>query len=203
MPGVRRDIEIIALTGMIWGCKRHSRRDPGELSTATNERDILDKPGRISVKNNPKSRLARIRLYRFIRPLGLTTYGLLVLSIIYGILGLSFMHHRIIAVFTLIIASTHGLTVALLYIKRRTYRLSPNETRQRTEEFLNMCICSGCPSWTECGEKGGFCLSAIGKSSCITEEKGCICPRCPVTGKMGFKHDYYCTRGSEKKLLEM
>ncbi|MEE9192698.1 MAG: DUF2769 domain-containing protein [Candidatus Aerophobetes bacterium] len=113
------------------------------------------------------------------------------------------MHHRIIAVFTLIIASTHGLIVALLYIKRRTSRLSPNERRQRSEELLRMCICSGCPSWIECGEKGGFCLSAIGKSSCITDHKGCICSRCPVTGKMGLKHDYYCTRGSEKKLLEM
>ncbi|TKJ46924.1 hypothetical protein CEE34_06435 [Candidatus Aerophobetes bacterium Ae_b3a] len=66
-----------------------------------------------------------------------------------------------------------------------------------------MCICPQCPSWIECGEKGGFCLSAIGKSSCITEQKGCICPGCPVTGEMGLKHDYYCTRGSEKKLLEM
>ena len=154
------------------------------------------------MKNKSKSRLARIRLYRFVRPLGLTAYGLLVLSLIYGILGLSFMHHRIIAVFTLITASTHGLIVALVYAKRRTYRLSPNETQQRTEELLNMCICSGCPSWIECGEKGGFCLSAIGKSSCITDEKGCICSRCPVTGEMELKHDYYCTRGSEKELLE-
>jgi len=155
------------------------------------------------VKNKSKGRLARIRLYRFVRPLGLTAYGLLVLSLIYGILGPSFVHHRILAVFTLIIASTHALTVALLYIKRRTYKLSLNDTRQRSEEFLNMCICPQCPSWIECGEKGGFCLSAIGKSSCKTEQKGCIFPGCPVTGEMGLKHDYYCTRGSEKKLLEM
>lgn len=154
------------------------------------------------MKNNPKSGLTIIRLYRFIRPLGLATYGLLVLSLIYGIFGLSFTYHRIIAIFTLIIASTHGLTVALLYVKRRTYKPSFNGTRQRTEEFLNMCICPGCPSWRECGEKGGFCLSTIGKSSCITEEKGCICPRCPVTSKKGLKHDYYCTKGSEKELLE-
>ena len=159
-------------------------------------------PGGTNMKSRSRSRLAKILSYKFIRPLGLTAYGLLVLSIIYGILGLSFMHHRIIAVFTLIIASTHGLIVALVYAKRRTYRLSPNETRQRTEEFLNMCICSGCPSWTECGEEGGFCLSAIGKSSCIIDQKGCICSRCPVTGEMGLEHDYYCTRGSEKELLE-
>ena len=59
--------------------------------------------------------------------------------------------------------------------------------------FAN-CICGKCPSWVECGEKGGFCL--IGKSTCIKEEKGCICPDCPVTKKMGLKHGYYCTRGS-------
>ena len=155
------------------------------------------------MKNRPRSRSAEIRIYKFIRPLGLTAYGLLVLSLIYGLLGLSFAHHRIIAVFTLIIAGTHGLTVALLYIKRRTHKLGLSESRQRSEEFLDMCVCSGCPSWTECGERGGFCLSAIGKSSCITEQKGCTCPGCPVTGEMGLKHEYYCTRGSEKKLLEM
>lgn len=154
------------------------------------------------MKKKPEFSPVRIRLYRFVRPLGLTAYGLLVFSLIYGIFGLNLTYHRIIAVCTLIIASTHALTVALLCIKRRRYRISPNGIRQRTEEFLNMCICPQCPSWMECGEKGGFCLSAIGKSSCITEQKGCICPGCPVTGEMGLKHDYYCTRGSEKKLLE-
>ena len=43
----------------------------------------------------------------------------------------------------------------------------------------------------------GFCFAAIGKSGCISEEKGCICGSCPVTSKMGLKHGYYCTRGSE------
>lgn len=155
------------------------------------------------MEKKPKFSPVRIRLYRFVRPLGLTTYGLLVLSLIYGIFRLNPTYHRIIAVFTLIIASTHALTVALIYAKRRTYRLSSNETQQRTEELLDMCICSGCPSWTECGEKGGFCLSAIGKSSCITDQKGCICPKCPVTDEMGLKHQYYCTRGSEKELSGM
>jgi hypothetical protein len=39
----------------------------------------------------------------------------------------------------------------------------------------------------------------IGKSGCITEEKGCICGGCPVTNKLGLKHAYYCTKGSERE----
>ncbi len=60
-----------------------------------------------------------------------------------------------------------------------------------------MCPCSQCPSWTECGEKGAYCLEAIAKSACIKEAKGCICGGCPVLKEMGFKHGYYCMRGSE------
>ncbi|MCD4821867.1 MAG: DUF2769 domain-containing protein [Methanococcoides sp.] len=43
----------------------------------------------------------------------------------------------------------------------------------------------------------------MGKSSCITEEKGCICGGCPVTEKLGLTHGYYCTCGSEKEQLGM
>ncbi|MCK5661811.1 MAG: DUF2769 domain-containing protein, partial [Methanosarcinales archaeon] len=50
-----------------------------------------------------------------------------------------------------------------------------------------------------CGEKGAYCFPTIGKSKCITEENGCICGGCPVTEKMGLKHIYYCTKGSEKE----
>ncbi|KKH97031.1 hypothetical protein EO95_06655 [Methanosarcina sp. 1.H.T.1A.1] len=62
-----------------------------------------------------------------------------------------------------------------------------------------MCICPDCPSWIECGEKGGFCFETIEKSRCINEEKGCICPSCPVANSMGLEYMYYCTRGSEKE----
>ncbi len=73
------------------------------------------------------------------------------------------------------------------------------EMKQKMEMVLKMCTCKSCPSWTECGEKDGYCFPAIGKSSCITEEKGCICGGCPVTAQMGLKHTYYCTKGSEKE----
>jgi hypothetical protein len=73
------------------------------------------------------------------------------------------------------------------------------EIEEKKRRVLEMCICPKCPSWVECGEKGGFCFPDIGKSSCITDEKGCICPGCPVVDEMELEHDYYCTRGSEKE----
>ncbi len=75
--------------------------------------------------------------------------------------------------------------------------MDEQEMAEKKQMGLGMCVCSKCPSWVDCGEKGGFCFPAIGKSGCITEEKGCICGGCPVTEKMGLKHAYYCTKGSE------
>jgi hypothetical protein len=33
---------------------------------------------------------------------------------------------------------------------------------------------------------------------CISDDKGCICPSCPITGAIGLKHTSFCTKGSEK-----
>lgn len=77
--------------------------------------------------------------------------------------------------------------------------MSPEEMEDRKKMVLEMCICGSCPSWVECGEEGGFCFPTIGRSGCIEEERGCTCPTCPVTEKMGLKHIYFCTRGSEKE----
>lgn len=60
-----------------------------------------------------------------------------------------------------------------------------------------MCLCPECPSWVECGEKGGFCFETIEKSSCISEEYGCLCPTCPVASSLGLENMYYCIRGSK------
>ncbi|MDH4211653.1 MAG: DUF2769 domain-containing protein [candidate division WOR-3 bacterium] len=83
--------------------------------------------------------------------------------------------------------------------KEKTTQSEMTEEQKR-EYVLANCICGKCPSWEECGEKGGFCL--IGKSTCIKEKKGCICPDCPVTAKMGLKYGYYCIEGSAKSLME-
>jgi len=61
----------------------------------------------------------------------------------------------------------------------------------------SMCICKTCPTFVKEETHGGFCHALIGKSSVITEEKGCNCTQCPVYKKMGLKNGYYCTRGCE------
>lgn len=73
------------------------------------------------------------------------------------------------------------------------------EMEKKKQMVLSMCICKTCPSWVECDEAGGFCFMSIGKSKCISEEKGCICGGCPVYEKMGLKNLYYCLKGSEKE----
>ena len=71
------------------------------------------------------------------------------------------------------------------------------------EEMIPMvkqkCICKTCPTYVAEETELGFCHPLIGKSKIITEEKGCNCGGCPVTAKMGLKHTYYCTKGSEKE----
>lgn len=77
----------------------------------------------------------------------------------------------------------------------------PEMTEEQKKEYVfGNCICKKCPSYVECNEKAGFCL--IGKSNCIKEKKGCICPDCPVTKKMNLKWGYYCTDGSAMKMME-
>ena len=83
--------------------------------------------------------------------------------------------------------------------EEKTAEPEMTDEEKRDYVFAN-CICGKCPSWVECGEKGGFCL--VGKSACIKQKKGCICPECPVTAKMGLKHGYYCTEGDAKSLME-
>jgi len=86
-------------------------------------------------------------------------------------------------------------------------QMSSEDMAEKKKMVRDMCVCAGCPSYKDCSAEGGekelgFCFPSIGKSFCIKEEKGCICPGCPVTEKMGLKHGYYCTRGSEMELLK-
>lgn len=71
--------------------------------------------------------------------------------------------------------------------------------QEKHDYVLKNCICARCPSWVECGEEAGFCLT--GKSRCITQKKGCICGECPVTKMMGLKWGYYCTMGDAKSMM--
>ena len=74
---------------------------------------------------------------------------------------------------------------------------SPEERMAMLAEIKKICAtnCGSCPSYTGSGETDfGFC--ATGKSTIITEEKGCTCIKCPVTDMYGLEWGYYCTRGS-------
>ena len=62
---------------------------------------------------------------------------------------------------------------------------------------IGLCICRACPSFNDCSEDIAFCLGTTGKSACIRQEQGCLCPGCPVLEQEGFTHVYYCIRGTE------
>lgn len=78
--------------------------------------------------------------------------------------------------------------------------MSPAERAEGIKKFTAMCTCPSCPTYTKCAKKAQellFC--ATGKSfMCISEEKECICPTCPVTPAFGLKKTFFCTRGAEK-----
>lgn len=69
------------------------------------------------------------------------------------------------------------------------------------KEAIKQCMCRSCPTYIKCAEEIAFCISTTGKSKCIKEENGCLCPSCPVQDKMGLKHVYYCIRGNEMDQL--
>jgi hypothetical protein len=77
--------------------------------------------------------------------------------------------------------------------------MSPEQQKTGMEMTRKKCICPVCPSYTGCAEKAGelvFC--ATGRSFvCITEDRGCICPDCPVMPEYGMKNQAFCIRGSE------
>ena len=62
------------------------------------------------------------------------------------------------------------------------------------------CICTDCPSYNKCARDQQELLYCIeGKSKCITEELGCICPDCPIAAALDLVNIYYCTIASEKE----
>ena len=69
------------------------------------------------------------------------------------------------------------------------------------KQAIELCVCDMCPSYVECGEEIAFCLAENGPSKCIKEENGCLCPGCPIQEQTGFRHVYYCIRGSERHIL--
>jgi hypothetical protein len=59
-------------------------------------------------------------------------------------------------------------------------------------ENRGMCICEPCPTYNECMRADeGLLFCVLGRSAnCTFEKKGCVCPTCPVTKKLGLKKAY-------------
>lgn len=86
----------------------------------------------------------------------------------------------------------------MLHSPPEVLNMSPTMSRSEAQKT---CICGKCPTWVKCGEAWAYCLIESGKSKCITVEKGCDCPACPVQAQLGLIHEYYCTKGSEQAQL--
>lgn len=78
--------------------------------------------------------------------------------------------------------------------------MTPKDREESDGKYAALCTCPACPTYTACAKEARellFCLK--GKSFlCITDEKGCICPSCPITMEFGFRHTLFCRRGNEK-----
>ncbi len=70
---------------------------------------------------------------------------------------------------------------------------------KKTQENLEKCNCSKCPSYSYCTRKKEeklFCADEIGRSSCDLNMLGCLCCDCPVYEKNKLRSGYYCMHGS-------
>jgi Protein of unknown function (DUF2769) len=77
-------------------------------------------------------------------------------------------------------------------------KMSPAEMQIKIKELDKICICGKCPTYVGTGEKKlTFC--AIGKSTIIKKDKGCLCPGCPVAKTLTLRWDRYCVKGSGKE----
>lgn len=76
---------------------------------------------------------------------------------------------------------------------------SKKEQADLIADFKSKCPCPGCPTYNNCASKAGeklFCVT--GKSfMCISDDKGCTCPQCPIGKEVGLKHQKFCLKGSE------
>lgn len=76
---------------------------------------------------------------------------------------------------------------------------TPKEQADTVADLKSKCPCPTCPTYNTCASKAGeklFCV--LGKSfMCISEDKGCACPQCPIGKEVGLKYQKFCLRGSE------
>lgn len=70
-------------------------------------------------------------------------------------------------------------------------------------DLLKSCLCRKCKSYSGSEEAGGYCLSTISGSRCITDEIECLCLKCRVHKDAKFRFNFYCTKNSEEQQSEM
>ncbi len=74
-------------------------------------------------------------------------------------------------------------------------KMTQAQMQAKIKEFDMICVCGKCPTYIGTGEKKlTFC--AIGKSTIIKKDKGCLCPTCPVQKSLALRWDRYCLKGS-------
>jgi hypothetical protein len=77
-------------------------------------------------------------------------------------------------------------------------KMTPVQMQAKIKELDKICVCGKCPTYIGTGEKKlTFC--AIGKSTMIKKDKGCLCPTCPVQKSLALRWDRYCLKGSGKE----
>ncbi len=77
-------------------------------------------------------------------------------------------------------------------------KMTPAQMQAKIKELDKICVCGKCPTYIGTGEKKlTFC--AIGKSTMIKKDKGCLCPTCPVQKSLALRWDRYCLKGSGKE----
>ena len=73
---------------------------------------------------------------------------------------------------------------------------TPKEQADLIADFKSKCPCPTCPTYNNCASKAGeklFCIN--GKSfMCISDDKGCSCPQCPIGKEVGLKHQKFCLK---------
>ena len=76
---------------------------------------------------------------------------------------------------------------------------SDKEKVEMINGLKEKCPCPGCPTYNTCAEKAGeklFCI--LGNSfMCISYDRGCACPTCPLKKDVGLKYKEFCLKGSE------
>lgn len=78
--------------------------------------------------------------------------------------------------------------------------LSEAEAAPMIEDIKHTCknLCGECPTHIGTGETElAFCVR--GRSAIIKDEKGCLCPGCPIARKLSLRWDYFCTLGSGRE----